>query len=123
MKLAWQVEEEERPISPEVLAFIREMDTATAWQRWAAESCLERNGRHYWVLVIEYGSVNNLTCSICKSHLDYEHPSCSELLYAEIPLEIDVDYHRYPATPMGPEEWDVYVNGYPRPPAFANEVI
>jgi hypothetical protein len=85
-----------------------------AWHAWRLASCVEFNGGHDVRLQFYYGDWSIVCAHGCPLELHDFYPDGSDVVFADLPIKVEVETVHHPATPDHGDEWDVTVGLEPR---------
>jgi hypothetical protein len=102
----------------DVVLHWREDSVAEAWRQWQLASCVEWNGGHLWVLVLEEPDDGrgyaNLECEYCPAGVDDVFPDGQEFLHLDHgDVQVEYGEHSWPTErriPVNVRVWTVHYN-------------
>lgn len=85
-----------------------------AWRAWRLASCVEFNDGHDVRLQFHYGDWSIVCAHGCPLELDDYYPDGTDVLFADLPVTVEVETVHYRGTPDHGDEWSVTIGLEPR---------
>lgn len=95
-------------------ALQRYWDLELAWRAWRLASCVEFNDGHDVRLRFHYGDWSIVCAHGCPLELDDYYPDGTDVVFADLPVTVEVETVHHRGTPDHGDEWSITIGLEPR---------